>query len=97
MQIGHTKNVISFVKEKSKTMISNPSIHSWTHFPFLPVKRGESGKDMDYGVIWAAGSQLIIYECNIFMMPKVLKDFKKLARWKYESFDEMIEDGWIVD
>jgi len=97
MQIKDTKNVISFIKEKSKEMISRPSVNSWTHFPFLPVKRGEFGKDMEYGVIWAAGSQLVIYECNIFMMPKILKDFKKLARWKYKSLDEMIDDGWIVD
>ena len=97
MKLKHdTKHTISFIKELTKKMASKPSPNSWPVFPYLPMKRVEDGIE-ELGLIWASGSQLVIYNCNLFMLPRKFVDFRKLAKWKYESFEEMTCDGWIVD
>lgn len=91
-----TKYVISFIKELTKKMASKPSPNSWPKFPYLLMKRVENGIE-ELGLIWAVDSQLIIYDCNLFLIPKKVIDFRKLAKWKYDSFEKMVDDGWIID
>jgi len=92
--MGKTK-LIKLSVEKTKQYINNPG-PKWPWFPFLPMKRKVEGKTQ-CGLIWAVGSQLMIYHCNLFMIPEKVVDFVKLAKWKYKSVQLMIEDGWLVD
>ena len=70
----------------------------WPHWPFLPIKR--KGKNNNFGYEFAllhtSNKSKAIFG-NIFRLPKTTEEFEKLPSIIYDSVEEMLADGWIVD
>lgn len=81
-----------------KEFMQNPSL--WPRWPILPVKRS---KDRKHGVLAEFGMpdrpeiKPIIYLANLFDLSDKVTDFSKLPKLEYDTFDDLINDGWVVD
>lgn len=70
---------------------------NWPAWPFLPLKKYKSN-DSVCGVLWVADNKkAIIHLGNMFNLPKTKEEFKKLPTITYNSFEELVNDGWCVD
>ncbi len=76
-------------------MMQNPD--KWPQWPYLPVKRWVKDRQTpDLAIMSVTGesaSKPIVYFKNMF-------DSKALIRTKhleYASFEELLNDGWVVD
>jgi hypothetical protein len=83
-------------------MFANPQF--WPQRPFLPVIRHPEGQHPEFGLLYDARSSSgkSGYETTVFrayMTDFLLGEsvFLKLPRHIYVSFDELADDGWLVD
>lgn len=77
--------------------LSDPK--NWLHWPICPVKRFTNPKDMpECGLVWA-GELTHVYIQNLCLMVSgaVEPQFKDCKKYEYESLQEMLADGWMVD
>jgi len=67
--------------------------HLWPHGSVLPVKRWENGK-VETGLLWHVDGEVrpAVMLRNLFESPR-----KKAEIREYESWDELLGDGWVVD
>lgn len=83
------------VNEKDRKMMSNPK--TWPNWPLLPVKR-ETANGYEVGVIAAIKGQLTwVYLCNFWGLVAKSESMKDARILKYNSLDELLAAGWIVD
>ena len=73
----------------------------WPLWPFLPIKRSMSFGGSDYGVLLDSGPigkgikvEPIFYDYSPWASGPL--DRNKIKA-KYNSLEEMVDDGWIVD
>ena len=79
-----------------KQMILSPKL--WPCHPYLPMKR-RSNKEADgteCGVLYA-GRRWVIYKTNLFMLPAAYAEFEAFDKYAYQTVEELLADGWIVD
>jgi len=93
---------ISYERNKTKYYINNPSPDRWPKFPYFPIKRWvktEFGREMEVGLIFAAGKRSVVYLMNLFMIPPnmSIKKFLQSERIEYGSVEELLDDGWTGD
>lgn len=80
--------------------MNNPD--DWGQWPFCSMKR-HIDHDLECGVVVEGHS--IVYIANLFRLDKIpgetigdkLIDNDNVKRYVYESWKEMLEDGWVVD
>ena len=85
------------------TFMSTPSL--WSVYPFLPViRRGAVGGCQQLGVLYDAvgvsgryGYTATVWLTNLFLLPKTEAEFFDLPKIVYDTLDELVEDGWVVD
>lgn len=82
------------------SMIDDPD--QWPCWPFLPIKRkNNSLEDKNLGVLLAtqehADGKRIVYHGCLFGWPKTSEAVKALPTTEYESTQQLLADGWIVD
>lgn len=70
-------------REKDLAFMKDP--YKWPNL-VLPVKRGR-----ECGIIL---DKPIVYVGNMWNLPK---DLKAVLQHKYETFEAMVDDGWMVD
>jgi len=80
-------------RELDSAFIKIPSL--WPRFPLLPVTRYENGKK-EYGVIHCK-SDTSVKIINMFLAPHDFETFQELEGIDYQSIDELLDDGWMVD
>ena len=83
------KKHIDFMKDPSQ----------WPLFPLLPVKQRKEGLDFPrLGVIFSTGGPEVILE-TIYEVAKLIElPNPDKGKWMiYESWDELVDDGWVVD
>ena len=68
--------------------------YSWPHWPVLPVKTRIPGKFPAIGVILAEQGA-VVYEVSMFEVTQ--KNLQSCKVSRYESFEELHDDGWVVD
>jgi hypothetical protein len=89
-------------------MLNSP--YRWSQWPLLPVKNQSKATPKDHGfpvmglvfdvenlpsdctVEW-----FTVYECNLFMFSADIIDDPKTVKHRYESYEAMLADGWVVD
>src|ERR1017187_4797537 len=84
------------------TFLSTPSL--WTLYPFLPVvRRSVRGDCQPLGVVYDAvgasglyGYSATVFLTNLFTIPKTEVGLLALPRCVYDTFDELVNDGWVV-
>jgi hypothetical protein len=85
------------------TFMSTPSL--WSVYPFLPViRRGAVGGCQQLGVLYDAvgvfgryGYTATVWLANLFLLPKTEAELFELPKIVYDTLDELVEDGWVVD
>jgi hypothetical protein len=83
--------------------VSTPSL--WSLHPYLPViRRSAAGDHQQLGVVYDArgatglcGFSSTVFLVNIFAMPKTETDLLALPKVVYDTFDELLDDGWVID
>ena len=69
----------------------------WPVFPLLPLKRypnEHSGPEL--GILWQ-GCGPTVHRCTMFNLPKTPEESAALPTIKYESFEALVLDGWVID
>lgn len=71
----------------------------WPNWPILPLKRKRKDEFMgiECGIIYALFSNKTILLTNMFILPKTWEELINLKKYEYNSVEEMLEDGWIID
>lgn len=71
----------------------------WPKFPICPVKR-YSKKDKhgfpECGVVTATGIAVVVV-ISMFELPITEEEYEKLTKYRYESMEDLVTDGWLVD
>ena len=83
--------------------MSTPSL--WSVHPFLPVIRRSVVADcQQLGVLYDAvgvsgryGYTATVWLTNLFLIPKTEAEFFERPKIVYDTFEELVEDGWVVD
>jgi len=92
----------TFEHNKTRYYINNPSPDRWPKFPYFPIKRWvktDFGREMEVGLIFAAGKRSVVYLKNLFSIkPNMsIKQFLQSERIEYESVEDLLDDGWTGD
>lgn len=83
--------------------LSTPSL--WNLHPYLPVvRRSTRGDCQQLGVVYDAvghsglyGFSATVFLTNFFTLPKSEASLLALPRCVYDTLDELVNDGWVVD
>jgi hypothetical protein len=83
--------------------LSTPSL--WPQHPFLPViRRSAVGDCQQLGVLYDAvdvsglyGYSATVFLTNFFTLPKTEAEFLSPPKIAYDTLDELVDDGWVVD
>ena len=79
----------------------------WPLRPFLPLRRAaasDDSPDSELGLLYDAagasgtyGYRCTVFLANLFDLPPTEPEFLALPRLVYDTFDELADDGWVVD
>ena len=79
----------------------------WPAWPCLPLKRrNNSLEDKNLGVLLATEEhrravngrgKLRVYHGYIFSLPKTQEQWDATPRTEYDTIEELLADGWMVD
>ena len=82
--------------------MGNPAL--WTTWPFLPLVRRPKPGEIECGLLFDAqavcdltGFRCTVWLTNLFTLPPKLDDFLALPKEVFDTFDELIANGWRVD
>ena len=81
----------------------NPQL--WPCRPFLPLTRQSVKNGLpELGVLYDArgtsgtyGHACTVFLTNLLMLPPTEAEFLSLPKCVYDTFDELADDGWVVD
>lgn len=91
-----------FPEEREATLKMAQNPNTWP-YPVLPVKKRKENDFPDTGIISIGDLYPIkIYvDVNLFMLPKTKEEWKKIENnpnnLTFNTVEEMLEAGWIVD
>lgn len=89
-------------KEKEEDLKLMKDSTYWAIWPILPVKKIPNNGEMpEFGFLLATGKP-VVYLKNMFDLQdlgiKTIKEItEKVEGKEYPSFEDIINDGWIVD
>lgn len=77
----------------------------WSLHPYLPViRRSVQGDCQQLGVVYDAGGAsclpghlTTVFLVNFFTLPKSEAELLALRKCVYDTIDELVNDGWVVD
>lgn len=83
--------------------LSTPSL--WPTYPFLAViRRSAAGNCQQLGVLYDAkgasglyGYSATVFLGNLFTLPKTEKELLEGPKIVYDTLDELVNDGWVID
>ena len=92
----------SELRRRSLALILNPPV--WPLWPFLTLRRVQPGGVIELGVLYDArgvrelyGLSTTVYLTNVFELPDTESAFLNLPRSTYDTLDELLDAGWVVD
>ena len=74
---------------------------AWPRWPMLPVKRSNGHKFPTCAILLDSkdyiknNNNIVVYECNMYSASKEAID--KCVKHNYNSIEDMLKDGWMVD
>lgn len=84
------KTYASSYEERQRAMMRNEDM--WPAWPVLPLKRIVNG-DMQPGLLYS-GQGPVVFLTYMYKLPNSFKDVPTV---KYENYDAILTDGWVVD
>ena len=91
---------VARARERTLLFLTSPAL--WPAWPFLPVVRRTRGRE-ELGVVFDAraagltGYSATVFVTNLFMLPPDLSAFLALPHETFDTAEELISDGWLVD
>ena len=91
---------VARARERTLLFLTNPAL--WPAWPFLPVVRRTRGRE-ELGVVFDAraagltGYSATVFLTNLFMLPPDLAAFLALPHETFDTAEELIGGGWLVD
>jgi hypothetical protein len=89
-------------RARDLVVIANPRL--WRTWPFLPVVRAPPGGEKELGVLYDArhvsgqyGYSATVFLANLFMLPRTERALLDMPRCVYDTFEELLADGWTID
>ena len=80
------------------------SPHLWSHWPFLPLVRRPKAGEIELGVLAdlfgalnLPGYGSTVFLTNLFLLPRRLEDLLALPKETFDTPDEVVGAGWVVD
>jgi hypothetical protein len=67
---------------------------AWPFWPWLTVKRTDDNDKMQVGAIYAFSTTTVI-DINFYGMTK--EGLTAAERFSYDSVEDLVADGWVVD
>jgi hypothetical protein len=88
---------------KDMAYFQNP--HLWQLYPFLPlIRRASDDQEAELGILYDArgatgtfGYACTVFLVNLYGIPTTEADLFSLPKYVYDTFDELANDGWVVD
>ncbi len=87
-------------RERALLFLTTPAL--WPHWPFLPLVRRAGGRE-ELGVVFDAraarltGYSATVFKTCLFLLPPTFEQFLALPRDTFDTADELIDAGWVVD
>jgi hypothetical protein len=87
-------------RERTRLFLTAPAL--WPHWPFLPLVRRASGR-AELGVVFDAraarltGYSATVFKTCLFFLPPTFEQFLALPNEAFDTADELIDAGWVVD
>ena len=87
-------------RERTLLFLTTPAL--WPMWPFLPVVRRTRGTE-ELGVVFDAraavltGFSATVIRTNLFLLPASFEQFLALPRDAFDSAEELIASGWVID
>ena len=70
---------------------------AWPAYPLLPLKRyPNKHSEAELGILWQ-GCGPTVYRCSMFHLPETPEESAALPTIKYENFEALVNDGWVID
>jgi len=76
----------------------------WTHWPFLPLVRRPKDGEIELGVLVdlfgalnLPGYGSTVFITNLFLLPRRLEDLLALPKEAFDTAEEVVRAGWVVD
>lgn len=87
---------MKIVKHDDVTFLKN--CDNWPNWPICTIKRGDVSKgELECVLVFAhEGSKIVVAKLNIFR-GWTEDDFEAAEKWEYDTVEDIIQDGWIVD
>lgn len=88
------------MRQDDLSMMKNPG--KWSQYPILPIKRvDKSGEIPEFGLLLPIKNP-VVYLANMWDLGDLgVKDtgdiMKKVKSTVYDSFEAILDDGWVVD
>lgn len=97
-----TSNSLHRARAKDIHMFATPSL--WPVHPFLPLTRHLPENKTECGLLYNArgvsglyGYGATVFRVNLLDIPVTEAEFLALPRYTYDTFEELADDGWVVD
>src|SRR5438874_1185855 len=76
----------------------------WPAWPFLPLVRRRPGRDDECGLLFdfrgtdgRTGYSATVFLCNLFLVPDSVAEFLALPKEVFDTVEEVVLAGWVVD
>jgi len=88
-----------------RDLVTMETPRRWRQFPFLPLTRRLNDHDPpELGVLYDAraasgktGFRCTVFLVNLYALPGTEAELLRQPRCVYDTFDELANDGWVVD
>jgi hypothetical protein len=82
-------------RNRDKTKMTNTK--TWPWFSYLPLKR-QAGKQRELGLLFYDFVNRDVKPIVLLANLLLPEDEKRLCdKLSYQSFDDMLDDGWVID
>jgi hypothetical protein len=83
-------------------LLANPK--KWPHWPFLPLTRNRPDSGQELGVVFDAlhaadlpGYSSTVFFANLYLLPATPTEFLALPREVFDTPQELVDAGWLVN
>ena len=89
-------------QQQALEFLARPDL--WESWPYLPLVRRRPGEEEELGLVFDGlhvmelpGYGSTVFFCNLFELPPTLDEFLDLPKEVFDSPEELVAAGWLVE